>query len=75
MKSTFYSLWKVALLGSSQQVLALPVSYDMVVAQLERHGLVDIRVVIQRPGDNFERRTRQGDKRSHNELVARLALA
>ena len=73
MKSTFYSgLWKTALLGS-QQVLAVPVSYYMVVAQLERHGLVDIRVVIQRPGDNFERRTRQGDKRSHNELVARLA--
>ena len=73
MKSTFHSgLWKTALVGS-QQVLALPVSYYMVVAQLERHKLVDIRVVIQRPGDNFERRTRQGDKRSHNELVARLA--
>ena len=59
MKSTFYSLWKVALLGSSQQVLALPVSYDMVVAQLERHGLVDIGVVIQRPEDGSERGTRQ----------------
>ena len=48
MKSTFYSgLWKTALLGS-QQVLALPVSYYMVVAQLEGHGLVDIGVVIQR---------------------------
>jgi len=46
MKSTFHSLWKVALLGSSQQVLALPVSYYMVVAQLEKHGLVDVRVVI-----------------------------
>jgi hypothetical protein len=73
MKSTFHSLWKVALLGSSQQVLALPVSYDMVVAQLEKHGLVDIRVVIQRPGDNLERGKRQGDKRPHNELLARLA--
>ena len=61
MKSTFYSLWKVALLGS-QQVLALPVSYYMVVAQLEGHGLVDIGVVIQRPGDDSERGTRQGDQ-------------
>jgi hypothetical protein len=63
MKSTFHSLWKVALLGSSQQVLALPVSYYMVVAQLERHGLADIRVVIQRPGD----------KRPRNEHLAKLA--
>ena len=55
MKSTFdLALWKAALLGS-QQVLALPVSYDMVVAQLERHGLVDIGVVIQRPEDGSER--------------------
>jgi hypothetical protein len=73
MKSTFHSLWKVALLGSSQQVLALPVSYYMVVAQLEKHGLVDVRVVIQKPGDNSERRTRQGDKRPHNEDLAKLA--
>ena len=59
MKSTFHSaLWKAALLGSSQQVLALPVSYYMAVAQLERHGLVDIRVVIQRPGDESKRGTR-----------------
>ena len=59
MKSTFHSaLWKAALLGS-QQVLALPVSYYMVVAQLERHGLVDIGVVIQRPEDGSERGTRQ----------------
>jgi hypothetical protein len=58
MKSTFYSgLWKTALLGS-QQVLALPVSYYMVVAQLERHGLVDIGVVIQERDDS-ERGTRQ----------------
>ena len=73
MKSTFdLALWKAALLGS-QQVLALPVSYYMVVAQLERHGLVDIGVVIQKPGDNSERRTRQGDKRPHNEDLAKLA--
>jgi hypothetical protein len=59
MKSTFYSgLWKTALLGS-QQVLALPVSYYMVVAQLKGHGLVDIGVVIQRPEDGSERGTRQ----------------
>jgi hypothetical protein len=66
MKSTFYSaLWKAALLGS-QEVLALPVSYYMVVAQLEGHGLVDIRVVIQRPGDDSELGTRQKTKRPHN---------
>jgi hypothetical protein len=59
MQSTFHSaLWKAALLGS-QQVLALPVSYYMVVAQLERHGLVDIGVVIQRPGDGSELGARQ----------------
>ena len=59
MKSTRNSaLWKTALLGS-QQVLAVPVSYYMVVAQLERHGLVDIGVVIQRPEDGSERGTRQ----------------
>ena len=59
MKSTFHSaFWKAALLGS-QQVLALPVSYYMVVAQLERHGLVDIGVVIQRPEDGSELGTRQ----------------
>jgi hypothetical protein len=59
MKSTFdLALWKAALLGS-QQVLALPVSYYMVVAQLERHGLVDIGVVIQRPEDGSECGTRQ----------------
>jgi hypothetical protein len=63
MKSTFYSgLWKTALLGS-QQVLALPVSYYMVVAQLEGHGLVDIGVVIRRPGDDSERGTREKTKR------------
>jgi hypothetical protein len=54
MKSTLHStIWKATLLGS-QQVLALPLSYYMVVAQLEGHGLVDIRVVIQRPEDDSE---------------------
>ena len=58
MKSTFYSgLWKTALLGS-QQVLALPVGYYMVVAQLKGHGLVDIGVVIQERDDS-ELGTRQ----------------
>ena len=67
MKSTFHSaLWKAALLGS-QQVLALPVSYYMVVAQLERHGLVDIGVVIQRPEDGSERGNAAETKRPHNE--------
>ena len=50
-------LWKTALLGS-QHLLVLPVSPYMVVEQLEGHGLVDIRVVIQRSGDdvwNLER--------------------
>jgi hypothetical protein len=66
MKSTFHSgLWKTALLGS-QQVLALPVSYYMVVAQLRGHGMVDIGVVIQRPGDDSELGTRQKTKRPHN---------
>jgi hypothetical protein len=63
MKSTFHSgLWKTALLGS-QQVLALPVNYYMVVAQLEGHGLVDIGVVIQGPGDDSDLGTRQKTKR------------
>ena len=64
MKSTFdLAFWKAALLGS-QQVLALPVSYYMVVAQLERHGLVDIGVVIQERDDS-ELGTRQKTKRPH----------
>ena len=64
MKSTFYSgLWKTALLGS-QQVLALPVSYYMVVAQLKGHGLVDIGVVIQ-GRDDSELGTRKKTKRPH----------
>jgi hypothetical protein len=64
MKSTFYSgLWTTALLGS-QQVLALPVSYYMVVAQLKGHGLVDIGVVIQERDDS-EPGTRQKTKRPH----------
>jgi hypothetical protein len=50
---TSTGFWKSALLGS-QQVLALPVSDYMIVEQLEGHGLVDIRVVIQRPGDDSE---------------------
>jgi hypothetical protein len=53
----FRGLWKTALLGS-QHLLVLPVSPYMVVEQLEGHGLVDVRVVIQRPGDdvwNLER--------------------
>jgi hypothetical protein len=66
MKSTFHSgFWKAALLGS-QQVLALPVSYYMAVAQLEGHGLVDIGVVIPRPRDDSELGTRQKAKRPHN---------
>ena len=51
-------LWKTALLGS-QQLLVLPISPYMVVEQLERHGLVDIGVVIQRPEDGSELGTRQ----------------
>ena len=53
----FKTLWKAALLGS-QHLLVLPVSPYMVVEQLEGHGLIDIRVVIQRSGDdvwNLER--------------------
>jgi hypothetical protein len=46
-------LWKTALLGS-QHLLVLPVSPYMVVEQLQGHGLVDIGVVIQRPGDASE---------------------
>jgi hypothetical protein len=46
-------LWKTALLGS-QHLLVLPVSPYMVVEQLQGHGLVDIGVVIQRPGDDSE---------------------
>ena len=67
MKATRNSaLWKTALLGS-QQMLAVPVSYYMVVAQLERHGLVDIGVAIIRPGDDCGRGTRQTTKDPHNE--------
>ncbi len=55
MKSTFYS---------GQQVLAWPVSYYMVVAQLKGHGLVDIGVVIQ-GRDDSELGTREKTKRSH----------
>lgn len=44
-------LWKTALLGS-QHLLVLPISPYMVVEQLERHGLVDVRVAIQTPGDD-----------------------
>jgi hypothetical protein len=53
MKSTFSSFGKWPFWEAASKCWPLPVSYDMVVAQLERHGLVDIRVVIQRPGDNL----------------------
>jgi hypothetical protein len=66
MNSIFHSaLWKATLLGS-QQVLALPITYYMIVAQLERHGLVDVGVFIQSPGDDFERGSHQQHKRAHN---------
>jgi hypothetical protein len=61
-------LWKTALLGS-QHLLVLPVSPYMVVEQLQGHGLVDIGVVIQRPGDDSE-----GEARPKcNARLARLA--
>jgi hypothetical protein len=67
MNSMFHSaLWKATLLGS-QQVLALPVSYYMVVAPLQRHGLVDIGVVIQGPGDDSELGSQPEHKRTDNE--------
>ena len=46
-------LWKTALLGS-QHLLGFPVSPYMVVEQLQGHGLVDIGVLIPRPGDDSE---------------------
>jgi hypothetical protein len=40
----------------------LPISPYMVVEQLERHGLVDVRVAIQTPGDDVP--TLERDRRS-----------
>ena len=54
-------LWKTALLGS-QHLLVLPISPYMVVEQLERHGLVDVSVAIQTPGDDVP--TLERDRRS-----------
>jgi hypothetical protein len=54
-------LWKVALLGR-QEVMALPVTDYMIVAQSEAHGLVDMRVVIRRPNDDSERGERSENR-------------
>jgi hypothetical protein len=54
-------LWKTALLGS-QHLLVWPISPYMVVEQLERHGLVDVRIAIQTHGDDVP--TLERDRRS-----------
>jgi len=65
-------LWKTALLGS-QHLLVLPVSPYMVVEQLEGHGLVDIGVLIQNPGDDSGTWNAAGDQAPTQLTLAKLA--
>ena len=59
-------LWQVAILGR-HELMALPVSDYMVVAQSEGHGLVDIRVVIPEGNSQSELGTRRKAKGLRNE--------